>query len=510
MSARGSLWRRPAGSSRAEGSNRCGRMMRRPMSSRPPRDIPCVQSSRSESVSREPVPGHSGTETPPEARHQPSEGAPAIDDETRSQCTTASTSDAPQIPGRVPVVSPPAAKLKFHSLIDKVYNWNNLVLAWRKVRANKGAHGLDRVTIRMFESDWETHLREIQRKLVQHRYEPQPVRRVYIPKASDPKKSRPLGIPVVADRVVQQALVQVLDPLFDDSMSPRSFGFRKGRSAHDAIATVIRDLQEGYRQVVDADIASFFDRIVHPVIMSRVRSRIADGRVLDLIEGFLKAGVYESGVVSASTEGTPQGGVISPWLSNLVLDDLDKALEASGFRHVRYADDFIVLCRSPKEASRALDLAKDTLSELKLTLHPTKTRISSLGKGFEFLGFRFRNQYLGIRRTSIERFKDRVRKLTRRQQGRNVEAVIQDLNALIRGWARYVGIGQVTYVFRNLDKWIRMRVRSFRLKRRSRHDNHRIPNRRLDRWGLLSLAQCRPQLQLQYIGTSALRAGMAP
>jgi RNA-directed DNA polymerase len=388
---------------------------------------------------------------------------------------------------------------KAHSLIDKVYHEKNLYLAWRRVRANKGAHGLDRVTIRMFEADWEMHLREIQRKLVEGRFEPTPVRRVYIPKASDPTKLRPLGIPTVADRIVQQAIIQVVDPLFDDLMSPRSFGFRKGRKAHDAIATAIQDAKEGFRSVVDADIASFFDRIDREVVMSRVRARIADGRVLDLFEAFLKAGVSENGVVTVPTEGTPQGGVVSPWLSNLVLDDLDKAIESRGWRHVRYADDFVVLCKSRQEAEQALAYVKEVLGNLKLSLHETKTRLADFNEGFEFLGFRFRRYRLGIRSKSIERFKERVRTLTQRQQGRNVDAVLADLNPVIRGWSNYVGAAEVTSVLAQLDCWIRMRTRSFRFQHRCRHDNWRLPNRRLERWGLLSLQKCRPKYRLSYI-----------
>ena len=485
--------------------------MRRVMSSPLLWDIAWVLRSRSWPPSREPVPGHSGTEAPTVYGQPQTVGATATGRETRGSSTKAAIClETSQSPGRVSVDNPPATKHKFHSLIDKVYDWGNLVRAWRKVRANKGAHGLDRMTIHMFESDWETHLREIQRKLVQHRYEPKPVRRVYIPKASDPKKLRPLGIPIVADRTVQQALVQVLDSLFDGSMSNRSFGFRKGRKAHDAIATVIRDLKDGYQEVLDADISSFFDRIDHTVVMSRVRARVADGRVLDLIEGFLKAGIHESGVVTVPSTGTPQGGVISPWLSNLVLDDLDKALEEGGLRHVRYADDFIVLCSTPQEANRALGLVKKTLAELKLELHPTKTRFSTFWDGFEFLGFRFQAFHLTARSASVERFKARVRTLTRRQQGRNVEAVIRDLNAVIRGWARFFGVAQVVGMFRDLDRWIRVRIRAFRFKKKRKTDNRRLPIRRLERWGLLSLAQCRPTLRLQYTGASALRAGEAP
>ena len=390
-------------------------------------------------------------------------------------------------------------KRKAHSLIDKVYLWKNLWTAWRRVRANKGAHGLDRVTIRAFEADVETHLLEIQRKLMERRYQPQPVRRVYIPKSSDPKQRRPLGIPVVADRIVGQALLQILDPLFDSEMSNRSFGFRKGRKAHQAIAAVIQDGKEGYRFVLDADIASFFDRIDHQVVMSRVRERIADGRVLDLIEAFLKAGVCEDGGVSVPTEGTPQGGVISPWLSNLVLDDLDKAIESKGWRHVRYADDFVVLCTTHQEVQEALAHIKEVLAALKLSLHETKTRLTDFWTGFEFLGFRFRCYRLGVRPKSLERFKDKLRMLTRRLQGRNVDAVIAEVSPVVRGWANYFGCAEVGSLFRRLDCWIRMRVRSFRYKRRCREDNHRLPNRRLSKWGLLSLQECRPKLRLSFM-----------
>lgn len=413
-------------------------------------------------------------------------------------------------PGHAPAVSHGRPVRKAHSLIDKVYLWKNLWTAWRKVRANKGAHGLDRVTIHMYETQCEIHLREIQRKLKERRYTPEPVRRVYIPKASDPKKKRPLGIPTVNDRIVQQAILQVVEPLFDDQMSPRSFGFRKGRRAHGAIATLVRDAKNGYRCVVDADIASFFDRIDHDVVMSRVRARIADGRVLDLIEAFLAAGVAEDGEIVHSTEGTPQGGVISPWLSNLVLDDLDKAIEAKGWPHVRYADDFVVLTRSPEEAEEALAFVKEVLGELKLSLHETKTRLTDFREGFEFLGFRFRRYRLGVRPASIEKFKARIRTVTRRQQGRNVDAVLADLNPILRGWSGYFGVAEVTALLTKLDRWIRMRIRAFRFKRKRHTDNWRLPNRRLRKWGLLSLTACRPEQRLSYVGAGSQESGTRP
>jgi group II intron reverse transcriptase/maturase len=388
---------------------------------------------------------------------------------------------------------------KAHSLIDKVYRWENLWTAWRRVRKNRGTHGLDRVSIHAFEQDAETHLRELQRKLMQDRYEPMPVRRAYIPKASDPKQNRPLGIPAVVDRVCQQATHQVLSPVFERVFSPRSFGFRPGRKAHHAIATVLADGKEGYRYVLDADIASFFDELDHKVVMSHVCAHVADGRVLKLIQAFLTAGVWEDGVVSIPTKGSPQGGVISPLIANIVLNSFDGAVEAKGWRLVRYADDFIILTRSPEEAAEALEFAKEVLTGLKLSLHETKTRLTDFRGGFEFLGFRLCRYRLGVRMKSVDKLRDRVRQLTRRQQGRNVGAVLKDLNPVLRGWACYFGVAEVASLFTRLDGWVRMRLRAFRTKRRCRNDSHRLPNEKLAKWGLLSLLTSRPKHRLAYV-----------
>lgn len=444
--------------------------------------------------------GNSAADPGAEGGHHPPLPGPAPRGETPPATGPDESSRVrpPPCPGHTSAQGPRRRSLKTHSLIDKVYHWDNLVRAWRRVRRNKGAHGLDRVTIRQFEADWEKHLREIQRKLQERRYEPQPVRRVYIPKPQNPRKKRPLGIPVVADRIVGQALLLVLDPLFDDQLSPRSFAYRKGRGAHDAVATLSRDVGDGHRIVVDADIASFFDRLDHQVVMSRVRARVADGRVLDLIEAFLKAGIHEAGVVYVPVEGTPQGGVISPWIANLVLDDLDKVLEAHQLRFVRYADDFVILCTTRHEAAQALALVREVLTELKLSLNEEKTSLTSTFQGFDFLGFQIRRGHLTIRPQSIERFKDKVRRLTRRQQGRNVEMVLQDLNPVLRGYARYFGVAEVTWLFQSLDSWTRMRIRSFRVKRRRRTDNRRLPNKRLARWGLLSLEETRNERRISF------------
>jgi len=252
--------------------------------------------------------------------------------------------------------------------------------------------------------------------------------------------------------------------------------------------------------VLDADISACFDEMDHSVVMSFVRARIADGRVLDLFEAYLKAGVYEAGTVHVPERGFPQGGVISPWLMNLVLDDLDKAIESRGWRHVRYADDFLVLCHTRNEADQALAYVKEVLEALKLSLNVKKTRVSTFQQGFEFLGFRFRGSSLGIRPKAIDALKDKVRRLTRRQQGRNIDAVIKDLVPVLRGWARYFGVAEVTSTFAALDGWIRMRLRAFKFKRKNHNDNWRLPNRRLAKWGFLSLQQCRPTERLSLCG----------
>jgi RNA-directed DNA polymerase len=382
--------------------------------------------------------------------------------------------------------------IKAHSLIDKVYSWENLSRAYRKVRANKGAHGLDRVTLHMFDVDRDKHLREIQRKLMQNRYTWQPVKRVFIPKSSNAKELRPLGIPTVSDRIVGQALAQVLDPIFDRHLSDRSFAYRNGRSAHDAIATIEDDLKAGFRFVVDADVKSCFDEISHLVAMSCVTKRVADGRVLALLQTYLKSGVYEDGNVTVPSRGIPQGGVLSPMLMNLVLDNLDRVIEQKGLRIVRYADDFVVLCNTRDEAQTALALCGQTLRTLGLRLHPVKTAIVAAWNGFHFLGFQFKRGFISVSPQAIDRFKDKIRILTCRQQGRNIEAIIEDLTPRIRGWARYFGVAHCARTFAMLDSWIRMRLRGFKFKRRNHNDNWRLPNKKLQRWGFLSLLDCRP------------------
>lgn len=396
------------------------------------------------------------------------------------------------LPGRAPMGADGKPILKAHSLIDKVYSWNNLMGAWRAVRRNKGAHGLDRVSIKDFERNLEQNLSEIQRKLQQDRFFPSPVRRTYIPKDWTGKRLRPLGIPTVADRVVQQALRQVLDPIFDPTFSAVSFGFRRGRRAHDAVTRTLEYKKEGYKHVVDADIQSFFDQIDHRVVMSLVSRRVADGRLLRLIESFLKAGIFENGVVHVPAEGTPQGGVISPLLANVVLDYLDKVLESKGLRFVRYADDFLVFTRTLQEAERALAVVQEVIQQLGLKLSSEKTKVTRFSEGFDFLGFHITSWSVSVSHRSLQEFKSMVRHVTRRHQGKSLQQVITDLHPRMRGWVNYFGRAHVTSLCDELDCWIRMRLRAFKSKRKRHTDNRRIKNKYFFRRGLTPLREMFP------------------
>ena len=351
-------------------------------------------------------------------------------------------------------------KRKIHSLIDKVYALPNLLLAWEKVKANRGAGGIDRVTIKQFEAHLVDNLQELHRVLREGKYQPLPVRRVYIPKADGGE--RPLGIPAVRDRVVQQAVLQVLQPIFEPLFEDCSYGFRPARSAHQAIAKIETLRVLGFKHVVEVDLKSFFDTLDHELLVSRVAEEIADGRILGLIRGWLEAGVLEEGAVRTQVAGTPQGGVISPLLANIYLHAFDRTMVRRGYQVVRYADDFVVLCKSEKKAQRALEVVTRILTEdLLLTIHPEKTKVTSFKEGFDFLGFRLHTRFKKPRAKAIVSFKDKVRLLTRRQQGKNLEEVIKALNPTIRGWGRYFRGSNWKMVAAELDAWIRMRLRSF-------------------------------------------------
>lgn len=378
------------------------------------------------------------------------------------------------------------------SLMDKVFSDRNLFAAYSKVAANDGAAGVDHVTVEDFTRDLTRNLEKLVRQLRDGSYRPQAVRRVHIPKPGS-NETRPLGIPTVRDRVVQGAVRHVLEPIFERDFAEHSYGFRPDRGCKDALRRVDQLLKQGYHYVVDADLKGYFDSIPHDKLMDRLRQKVADGRVLELIEAFLKAGVLDGPTHWTPESGAPQGAVLSPLLSNLYLDPLDHAVAQAGFEMVRYADDFVILCRSRVEADRALALVQAWTAENGLTLHPTKTRIAdAVIDGFEFLGYRFVKHRRFPRRKSLDKFKDAVRGKTRRTSGHSLHFIITDVNFTLRGWFEYFKHSYRT-TFRPIDGWVRMRLRSV-LRRRAGlrgrgrgADQHRWPNRFFAEQGLFSL-----------------------
>lgn len=396
---------------------------------------------------------------------------------------------------------------KVHSLIDKVYSRKNLELAWEKVKANKGAGGIDGVSIERFEANKDRYLDELHRALKEDRYRPTPVRRVWIPKPDG--KRRPLGIPTIKDRVVQQALLNRLGPIFEKKFLPTSFGFRPGRNTHDALRRVWKKFREGYLWVVDADIKGYFDTISHERLIDFVAEEISDGRVLHLIRMFLKSGVMEGGKKLPTPSGTPQGGVISPLLANIYLHWYDLRMREKGYEATRYADDFIVQCRSRGEAERALkETSRIIEKELGLTLHPTKTRLVHVYGGMEYLGYKIGkgrglrykktpkfNLYAIPTQKSLDGFKEQVRKITQRRNPSTLVDVIGELNPVIRGWGYYYRKAHVRRLFHRLDGWIERRIYSFIAKRWRNTAWREYPTGRLrEEYGLVSLFHLIPKI----------------
>ena len=378
-------------------------------------------------------------------------------------------------------------KEKYHSLIFKVWNWKNLNDAWEKVKQNRGAAGIDDVTIEEFERNLEQNLNEIQRLLCEGRYVPNPVKRVYIPKPDG--KRRPLGIPTIRDRVVQQALKNVIEPIFEAEFLDSSFGYRPEKSAKQAIEQTEEVRDEGHEWVVDADIKAFFDMVNHEKLIDAVAERISDGRVLRLIRSFLEAEVMEEGPgLTESVIGVPQGGVISPLLANIYLHYFDVKMAEFGYEVIRYADDFLVLCGSKEEANEAISDVKEILEELELMLHPDKTKIKNFSEGVDFLGFTVYISHKVPQKKAIKKFKDAVRRATRRNLPINLEMVIQRLNHVVIGWGNYFKIANVNWLYKGLDSWTRMRLRAFREKKKSYLSNTRITNEFLKNLGLKSLS----------------------
>jgi RNA-directed DNA polymerase len=378
---------------------------------------------------------------------------------------------------------------KWFSLIDKVYKPENLRVAFEKVKANAGGAGVDHVDVERFEKRLDRNLDHLHDSLKDDSYRPQAVKRVWIPKPGGEK--RPLGVPTVRDRVVQTALRNVLEPIFEREFNEHSYGFRPGRSAKDALRRVDEQLKSGHDWIVDADIRSYFDEIDHGILMNLVEDRVSDGRVLRLVRRFLDQEIQEGGERTKPESGTPQGAVISPMMANIFLNPLDHLMSGRGFKMTRYADDFVIACKSESEARGALEAVREWCKNAKLELHPEKTRIVNMQEpgGCDFLGYHFEWGYKNrkrqgkkfLKRTpakkSMRKLKDAIRVKTRRANGYSLRTIIKEVNKTLVGWFEYFKHSH-QYTFDPLDRWIRMRLRSILRKRnggrgRSRGMDHR-------------------------------------
>lgn len=357
---------------------------------------------------------------------------------------------------------------KWFSLIDKVYALPTLRAAWAKVQSNAGAAGIDAESVTMFERRAEEHLQRLHRELWQGAFAPLPVLRTWIDKPGSSEK-RPLGIPAVRDRIVQTALRFALEPIWEARFAEHSYGFRPGRGCKDALRRVEELLRAGFTWVVDADLKGFFDSIPHDRLLAEVRQCVSDGRVLQLLEAYLNAKVLDGVREIEPEEGTPQGAVISPLLANIYLNELDHTMAQEGFALVRYADDFVILCRTQAEAEQALERVRQWVEARGLTLHPDKTKLVDATQtgGFDFLGYHFERGYRWPRKKSLDKLKDRVRTLTPRKSGQSLPEIIRRLNRTLHGWFQFFKHSHWT-TFPRLDGWIRMRVRSILRKRRGR------------------------------------------
>jgi RNA-directed DNA polymerase len=395
---------------------------------------------------------------------------------------------------------------KWFSLMDKVVSDRTLGIAWQKVKTNAGACGVDCITVRHFSKDSQNRLLAVKEQLREGRYQPKPIRRVHIAKPGSSEK-RPLGIPTVTDRVVQSAVKLVIEPIFEREFAASSYGFRPGRGCKDALREVERLLRQGNCHVVDVDIKGYFDNIPHAALLRLVEERIADGKVLGLIEAFLKQGVLEEGIITDPLTGSPQGGIVSPLLANIYLNPLDWLLESLGLHSVRYADDIVVLGADAKIATHALDIISEWMTVAELTLHPEKTRIVDMNEAdayFDFLGYRFKRSRKGkllrlVRPKSKQSLHAKLRKPTKRSNGRSLEAVITLINPVLKGWFGYFKQAQPSDLS-EMDGWVRMRLRSILRKRHKRKgkgrglDHYRWPNRYFENLGLFSLKHAREEM----------------
>ena len=384
--------------------------------------------------------------------------------------------------GATPTAAKEAKPRKWYSLYDKVYAPRNLEQAWKRVRSNKGAAGCDGQTVAQFARHAQENLARLHEQLRTKTYRPQAVKRVEIPKAGGGKRA--LGIPTVRDRIVQQAVLQILSPIFEEQFSPRSHGFRSGRGCETALDVVDRALRHGYEFVVDADISQFFDNVDHELLLDQMNEQVADGSVLKLVRAFLKSGVLMGGDWAPTEVGTPQGGPLSPLLANIYLHPFDVAMQAAGFGVVRYADDFVIFVRSSEAASKALETAREVLWGLKLRLHPEKTRIAAIDEGFDFLGYHYVRDKRGrvqkvVSRKSRRRFRERIRELTRRHAGqkrpkakscklqrlrrnKRIRRMVEDVSRYLRDWHGYFHDVRTDWqdYWREYDGYVRQRLRN--------------------------------------------------
>jgi RNA-directed DNA polymerase len=358
----------------------------------------------------------------------------------------------------------------WYSLMDKVHPQRTLLAAYFRVAANDGAAGVDHVSVTMFGDRLETNLKDLSDALQRGTYVPQAIRRHYIPKPGSQER-RPLGIPTVRDRVVQTALRLVLEPIYERDFATHSYGFRPGKGCKDGLRRVEELLKAGYTHVVDADLKSYFDTIPHDRLLALVAKKVSDGKVLKLIDAFLHQGVLDGLEEWTPEQGTPQGAVISPLLSNIYLDPLDHLMAGLGFEMVRYADDLVILCRSAEDAARALERVQHWTASVGLTLHSTKTRVIDVRtESFDFLGYRFEGGTRRPRPKSLEKFKETIRAKTKRTSGDSLLVIIATLNPTLRGWFEYFKHSH-KWTFERLDGWLRMRLRS--ILRRRKHQKGR-------------------------------------
>jgi len=414
-------------------------------------------------------------------------------------------------------INPTGAK-KVHSLMDKVYKRKNLEMAWAKVQANRGSGGVDGQSLEEFSAQLDQQLDRLQKELQEDVYQPRPVRQVQIPKAGKPGEYRMLGVPTIFDRVCQQALLNRLEPIFEPIFDEANFGYRRGRSTQDAMRKVWKEILSGREWIVDADLKDFFGSVEHEKLLTLLAQRIADGRVLRLIKAMLKAGSYGKGRLYPTERGTPQGGVVSPVLSNVLLTPFDREMRRKGYQVTRYADDWVVTCKSAAEARAAIAAAQKILEQLGVVLHPQKTRVVHVRQGFEFLGYkikrgqrplRLRSQQIrsGVRDgdlyaypkvKSIRRFMDQVREQTKRRIPLTTSELIAALNPVIRGWGNYYKRAHVRKLFSRLNGWIIHRIWSHRCKRWRNMGWKQLPERKLyGEFGLVNLIRLIPSIASQ-------------